>query len=90
MLRFVKRNFKGCPREVKEIVYTSLVRPLIEYASCVWDPNAEGMKRNLEMIQRRAARFTLNDYSRESSVTYMLSTIGRDQTCKRFRLDSLI
>ena len=89
MLRFVKRNFEGCPREVKEIVYTSLVTPLIEYASCVWDPNAEGMKRNLEMIQRRAARFTLNDHSRESNVTDMLSAIGWDTLEARRKVSRL-
>ena len=47
------------------------------------------MKRNLEMIQRRAARFTLNDYSRESSVTDMLSTIGWDTLEARRKVSRL-
>ena len=64
------------PQEVKKTVYTSLVRPLLEYSSCVWDPSAEGTKHDLEMVQRRAARFVLNDYYRTSSVTRMLSEIG--------------
>ena len=76
MLRFIKRNFKGCPQAVKKNVYTALVRPLVEYACCVWDPCGEGMKHELEMVQRRAARFVLDDYNRESSVTDMLSNIG--------------
>ena len=76
MLRFIKRNFRDCPQAVKEVVYTSLVRPLLEYASCVWDPCGEGMKRELEMVQRRAARFVLNDYDRTSSVSDMLLKIG--------------
>ena len=76
MLRFIKRNFKGCPEKVKETVYLSMVRPLLEYASCVWDPCEEGRKHELEMVQRRAARFVLNDYNRTSSVKSMLSKIG--------------
>lgn len=76
MLRFIKRNFKGCPQAVKEATYTSLVRPLLEYASCVWDPNGEGLKYEIEMVQRRAARFVLDDYDRNSSVNDMLSKIG--------------
>ena len=76
MLRFIKRNFKGCPQAVKETVYTSLIRPLLEYASCVWDPSGEGLKHELEMVQRRAARFVLDDYDRNSSVNDMLSKIG--------------
>ena len=76
MLRFIKRNFKGCPQAVKETVYTSLIRPLLEYASCVWDPSGERLKHELEMVQRRAARFVLDDYDRNSSVNDMLSKIG--------------
>ena len=76
MLRFIKRNFRGCPQLVKETVYLSLVRPLLEYASCVWDPSGEGLKHELEMVQRRAARFVLDDYARNSNVTHMLSRIG--------------
>ena len=78
MLRFIKRNFKGCPQYVKETVYTSLVRPLLEYASCVWDPSGEGLKHEIERVQRRAARFVLDDYVRTSSVDDMLSNIGWD------------
>ena len=83
MLRFIKRNFKGCPQTVKETVYVSLVRPLLEYASSVWDPSAEGTKHDFDMVQRRAARFVLNDYDRTSSVTNMLSNIGWDDLATR-------
>ena len=78
MLRFIKRNFKGCPPAVKETVYVSLVRPLLEYASGAWDPGGEVMKQELERVQRRAARFVLDDYSRNSSVNDMLSKLGWD------------
>ena len=85
MLRFIKRNFKDCPQAVKEIMYLSLVRPHLDYASSVWDPWGEGMKHELEMVQRRAARFILNDYDRHSSVTDMLATIGWESLESRRR-----
>ena len=47
------------------------------------------MKHELEMVQRRAARFVLNDYGRQSSVTDMLSTIGwepLESRCREARL----
>ena len=90
MLRFIKRNFRGCPQEVKKTVYASLVRPLLEYSSCVWDPSAEGTKHDLEMVQRRAARFVLDDYDRNSSVTRMLSEIGWEALETRRKASRLI
>ena len=89
MLRFIKRNFRGCPQLVKETVYLSLVRPLLEYASCVWDPSGEGLKHELEMVQRRAARFVLDDYARNSSVTDMLSRIGWNTLESRRKINRL-
>jgi hypothetical protein len=32
---FLRRNLKGCPQDVKAQVYTTLVRPVLEYASTV-------------------------------------------------------
>ena len=49
-------------------VYTLLIRPLLEYATWVWDPGGEGLKREIKMVQRRAARFVVDDYD-SSSVT---------------------
>lgn len=76
ILRFIKRNFRDCPQAVKETLFISLVRPILEYAGCVWDPCGEGLKKDIEMVQRRAARFVLNDYERYSSVDEMLANIG--------------
>ena len=40
----------------------------MEYASPVWDPYYNFDIYKLEKVQRRAARWALSDYSRESSV----------------------
>ena len=79
ILGLLRRNLWFCPREVKTTAYTTLVRPVLEYASCAWDPYRRGMINKLEGIQRRAARFCTGDYKRESSVTQMLIDLEWDQ-----------
>ena len=46
-----------------------LVRPILEYATQVWDPHQQNLIYKLEMVQRRAARWVQSDYSVKSSVT---------------------
>ena len=36
-LGFLRRNMKNCTRKVKTLTYTSLVRPVVEYSSPVWN-----------------------------------------------------
>ena len=74
----IKRNFWFCPKDVKELMYMSIVRPKLEYASCVWDPHTQKDKYSVERVQRKAARFCLRNYKPMVSVTGMLKDIGWD------------
>ena len=74
----VKRNFWNSSRDVKETLYKSIVRPMLEYASEIWDPYYQKDTHVVEMIQRKAARFCMNNYRRESSVTELIETLGWD------------
>ena len=38
-LGFIMRNLSKCPQNIKVNAYKSLVWPLIEYSSSVWDPH---------------------------------------------------
>ncbi|XP_068717846.1 uncharacterized protein [Montipora capricornis] len=67
-------NIKIGDQEIN--AYKALVRPQIEYASTVWDPFTQENQNKIEMVQRRAARFVCNNYSREASVTAMLDELG--------------
>lgn len=75
-LNFVIRTLGKSSKKVKEIAYKSLVRPLLEYGECLWDPHEVGLKKSLEKVQRRAARFVLGRYDRKHSVTRMLKELG--------------
>ena len=36
---FLHRNIRTCPRKIKHVAYTTLIRPTLEYASIIWDPH---------------------------------------------------
>jgi hypothetical protein len=82
-LGFLRRNMFHCPRDVKTRCYQTLVRPIAEYAACVWDPHTKSASHKIEMVQRQAARYCCNDYSRESSVTTMLDQLGWETLAER-------
>ena len=76
VLGSIKRNFWNCPRSVKGIAYTTLVRPKLEYGCEAWDPHFKKDISSLERVQRKAARFCLNNYQPTDSVTGMLRDLG--------------
>ena len=76
-LGVIRRNLNKCSTHIKAVAYTSLVRPMLEYASAAWDPHSQNNIKTQERIQRQAARFCTNDYSREpGSVTKLLQELG--------------
>lgn len=74
-LAFLRRNLRINSPDLKSTAYKALVRPLVEYSATVWDPSSENHIHQIEMVQRRAARFTLNRYHNTSSVTSMLQQL---------------
>ena len=52
-LGFLRHNLSSCPRDVKEIGIkgTGGVRPILEYASPLWDPSGKTLQDKLEKVQ---------------------------------------
>jgi hypothetical protein len=82
-LGFIRRNLISCPKDLKERAYITLVRPLLEYSSTVWDSNMLELSKQIESVQRRAARFVMNKYGRDSSPSEMISTLGWETLAQR-------
>ena len=79
-LGFLRRNIPIRNQNLKEIAYKGIVRPILEYCAPVWDPHHTKYIDQLEMVQRRAARFVLGRPHRPmtegiSSVTNMLQQL---------------
>ena len=89
MLHFIKRNLSKYCGSIKSIAYTTLVRPILEYATEVWDPNYKCLIYKIEMVQGRVARWVLSDSRFQSNVTAMIYQLGwvtLEQPRKRKRL----
>ena len=72
----LRRNIPRCAGEIKTQCYTTLVRPVIEYAATAWDPDTARNIQQLEAVQRRAARFFTGDYKTTSSTSQMITNLG--------------
>jgi len=83
----LQHNLVKCPPTIKSHCYNTFFRPILEYACTVWSLYHEQNIYKLEMVQRRAARFVMNDYNRTDSVSKMLNTL-RWHTLEKWR-DSL-
>ena len=56
--------------------YMSMVRSNIDYNSTVWNPHQRDQKYQVEIVQRRAARFVTGRYRNMSIVMDMLDYLG--------------
>ena len=75
MLGFLCRNLESSSAETKTNAYISMVRPSLEYCSSVCIPKQKELIQNIEMIQRRTARYVSNRYRNTSSVSSMLDAL---------------
>ena len=60
MLGLIKRNFKYLDEKTFILLYKSLVRSQLKYASSVWFPYRKGLINEIESIQRRATKLIPN------------------------------
>ena len=76
---------------MKEAAYKSMVRPILEYGSSVWDPHPDKLREELEKVQNRAARFVTRNYVYETgSMTGILGILKWESLKKRRKDNRLI
>ena len=64
-----------CSIETKVRVYLSLVHPILEYASTVWDPYTNKDSDQIVRVQRSAARWVCGSYDWRTSVSLLLEAL---------------
>ena len=73
---FLQRNLTKCLLPIKSSCYLSLARPILEYACAIWSPCHQCNIHLVETVQRRAARYVMNNFSSYASVSEMITTLG--------------
>ena len=73
---FLARNIPRCCRKVKQMAYTTYIRPIVEYATQVWDPHTKRNTNKIEMVHRRCARYVTVNFDRTNSVTSLLNYLS--------------
>ena len=71
----LRRNLTTHSAKLREQAFISLVHSCLEYCCAIWDPHLAKDSDNLEAVQRRAACFVTQDYSRDTSVTQLLKDL---------------
>ena len=62
MIGMIHRNFHLAPQHLRRTLYTSLVRPALEYSSSTWHPLTKTQTNRLESVQRFACRVILQSW----------------------------
>ena len=86
-LNMLKRNLKQTSTSIKSLAYKTIVRPQLEYASAIWDPNTKDEINKIDKIQKRAARWVFQDYSSYTSVSLLQAKLKWTTLAER-RLNS--
>ena len=75
ILGAIKHTLHDAPKNGRLLAYTSLCRPIMEYADTLWDPCSKQTIESMEMVQRRAVRF-IDRLSGRVSVSEARSKLG--------------
>lgn len=87
-LFFLRRALKLTTPSVRLLAYKSVVLPILDYAVMIWDPHTKTNLTKLEKVQRRAARFIYNTFTR-TSVTELLKRTNLPSLAQRNRCSRL-
>ena len=90
ILNFIKRNLYKCSTSTKSTTYSSLMCPMLEYASSVWDPHLLKHIYLIDQVERRAAHGVLHNYSWYSSVTSMQQELNWPTLQQRHQRNRLV
>lgn len=88
-LFFLRRSLAGSTFETRSLAYTSLIQPIIEYASIARFSHSEQNITALERLQRKTVHFIFNRYRRSDSPKELLRLAGLTNLSKQARVHRL-
>ncbi len=56
LVGMIRRTFTFLDKETFTKLFTSMVRPILEYGNCVWSPSLQYHIKDIEKVQRRATK----------------------------------
>ena len=73
MLNFIRQNLSKCTKDVKFTAYLSLVRPILEYSSPVWDRYLLADIQSIEKVRVGSWRWVIPFIRRQAAVLWLIS-----------------
>ena len=75
-INFLQRNLRGCTKSLKANANNTYVKPILNFASPIWNPvNNHSLTKQIEQVQRKAARFVSSEWSWSSSPSEMIGAL---------------
>ena len=73
LLGLIKHSFKYLNAESLTLLYKSIIRPHVEYATSVWSPHLKGDRDKIEKLQRRATKLIpqIKDWSYQERLQHL-------------------
>ena len=78
VLGTIKRTYKTRDPDTIKLLYTAMIRPLLEYGNIIWGPHYIEDKRSVEKIQRRATKIIngMQNFSYEERLSIKSTVVG--------------
>ena len=88
---FTTNHHLKTKKPVKDLTCKTMIRPVMEFSSAVWDQTLQTQITALEQVQRRAARYVCIDFTSRTPgcVTKMLNDLNWEPLEVRHRHDRL-
>ena len=87
---FLQRNLVKSSKDTRLRCYKTFIRPIVEYASTVWDPSDnEKLRSQIETVQRKALRWICNSWKYSTSPTKLRESLKLRTLDDRRKLASL-
>jgi len=69
---FLNHKLKSCSHSIRDSTYKMYIRPMVEYASTIWDLHTHRNTNRLEQVQRHSACYVTGNHDYTGSISAML------------------